>query len=185
MRRYPGLFCFAVLAVSTGLAQQKTAAPPPKPAVEGPTLEVTMKFIQEKIEAKAVRLLLWSGRSESLSGVAADPANCSLTSTGYDDPEKMIAVFSFREVEKIEVVADSPETSAEFFVLRTLMTRNKSVHIQRLDTSQKRKKDQPLPDVETGEWAVRFKDEDTANRLAKAMVHAVELCGAGGKPEPF
>ena len=30
-----------------------------------------------------------------------------------------------------------------------------------------------------------FLDEDTANRVAKAMVHAVELCGGGSKPEPF
>ncbi len=30
-----------------------------------------------------------------------------------------------------------------------------------------------------------FYDEALANRVAKAMVHAVELCGGGGKPEPF
>jgi hypothetical protein len=30
-----------------------------------------------------------------------------------------------------------------------------------------------------------FLDEDVANRTAKAMVHAVELCGGGSKPEPF
>jgi CRISPR/Cas system CMR subunit Cmr6 (Cas7 group RAMP superfamily) len=32
---------------------------------------------------------------------------------------------------------------------------------------------------------VLFSDEQMANRVAKAMVHAVELCGGGGKPEPF
>ncbi len=31
---------------------------------------------------------------------------------------------------------------------------------------------------------LRFSDEDMANRVAKAMLHAVELCG-GSKPEPF
>jgi hypothetical protein len=31
-----------------------------------------------------------------------------------------------------------------------------------------------------------IRDEDLANRVAKAMLHAVELCGGGGsKPEPF
>jgi hypothetical protein len=30
-----------------------------------------------------------------------------------------------------------------------------------------------------------FRDEQTADRVAKAMVHAVELCGGGAKPEPF
>jgi hypothetical protein len=29
-----------------------------------------------------------------------------------------------------------------------------------------------------------FLDEDVANRIAKAMVHAVELCGGGNK-DPF
>jgi hypothetical protein len=28
-------------------------------------------------------------------------------------------------------------------------------------------------------------DEEMANRLAKAMIHAVELCGAGSQQEPF
>lgn len=31
----------------------------------------------------------------------------------------------------------------------------------------------------------RFSDEQMSNHVAKAMVHAVELCGGGGKPEPF
>jgi hypothetical protein len=30
-----------------------------------------------------------------------------------------------------------------------------------------------------------FFDEQLANRVAKALVHAVELCGGGTKPEPF
>jgi hypothetical protein len=30
-----------------------------------------------------------------------------------------------------------------------------------------------------------FRDEDAANRVAKALVHAVELCGGGSKPELF
>jgi hypothetical protein len=31
----------------------------------------------------------------------------------------------------------------------------------------------------------RFTDANLADRVAKAMVHAVELCGGGSKPEPF
>lgn len=30
-----------------------------------------------------------------------------------------------------------------------------------------------------------FHDEDTANRVAKAVVHAIETCGGGSAPEPF
>jgi hypothetical protein len=32
---------------------------------------------------------------------------------------------------------------------------------------------------------LRFYDQEMANRVANAMVHAVELCGGGSKPEPF
>jgi hypothetical protein len=39
-------------------------------------------------------------------------------------------------------------------------------------------------DVKVKEQHFTFRDEDTANRVAKAMVHAVELCGGGNK-DPF
>jgi hypothetical protein len=48
MKRSLLTMCFAVLTVSGALAQQKKAVPPPKPA-DGPSLEVTMKFIQDKM----------------------------------------------------------------------------------------------------------------------------------------
>jgi hypothetical protein len=35
------------------------------------------------------------------------------------------------------------------------------------------------------EFALHFRDEDSANRVAKAMIHAIELCGGGSQPEPF
>jgi hypothetical protein len=44
--------CFVVLATSAALAQQKkTVPPPPKPADEGPSPEVTTKFIQDKMNS--------------------------------------------------------------------------------------------------------------------------------------
>ena len=35
------------------------------------------------------------------------------------------------------------------------------------------------------EFALHFRDEDTANRAAKAMIHAIELCGGGSQPDLF
>jgi hypothetical protein len=32
---------------------------------------------------------------------------------------------------------------------------------------------------------IRFYEQELADRVAKALVHAVELCGGGPKPEPF
>lgn len=42
-----------------------------------------------------------------------------------------------------------------------------------------------LEDSEPGSYDFYFHDEETANRVAKALVHAVELCGGGSQPEPF
>jgi len=42
-----------------------------------------------------------------------------------------------------------------------------------------------LDESELGSYDLYFRDEDTANRVAKALVHAVELCGGGSEPEPF
>jgi hypothetical protein len=32
---------------------------------------------------------------------------------------------------------------------------------------------------------IRFYEQEIADRVAKALIHAVELCGGGPKPEPF
>jgi hypothetical protein len=42
-----------------------------------------------------------------------------------------------------------------------------------------------LEDSEPDSYEFYFHDEDVANRVAKALVHAVELCGGGSQPEPF
>jgi hypothetical protein len=91
MRRYLGLFCFAVLAVSAAVAQQKKAVPPPpKPKDEGPSLEVTMKFIQDKLnDLGGVSFMTFANQTTDnttfshrwtfeLSKVVADPADCSI-----------------------------------------------------------------------------------------------------------
>ena len=50
MKRCFITICLAVLALSAALAQEKkTVPPPPKRANDGTSLEVTMKFIQDKL----------------------------------------------------------------------------------------------------------------------------------------
>jgi|CZKF01.1.fsa_nt_gi hypothetical protein len=43
----------------------------------------------------------------------------------------------------------------------------------------------PETDTNVGVFTLHFRDEETADRVAKAMIHAVELCGGGSQPEPF
>jgi hypothetical protein len=77
MRRYLiTMFCMT-LAISTALAQEKTPmAPPPKPADEGPSLEATMKFIQEKMNGEEGAKI--PGIGVGKLAVSADPATCTL-----------------------------------------------------------------------------------------------------------
>jgi hypothetical protein len=166
--------CFALLAVSAGLAQEK-APKPPSSETNGPSLEVTMKFIQDKLKAKLPAF--WDD-------ITADPANCQLTFArsgkwAGTDWEDETLTFSFREVEKIEL---RPSEDPPGFTLIVWTTTEKSVHKRHFKNGKPR----PKADSDSGEWrAERTFDEDLANRLAKAMIHAVELCGGGSKPEPF
>jgi hypothetical protein len=187
-----------VLAVGTALAQQGTNTPPP-PNGSGPSLEVTMKFIQEKLSAKAGAE--WT--------VVADPATCVLRYFRHHDVGgsetfwEVETTLPFREVEKIEVTPaqeyyrqtglEEPDNlAADLFALRVLTTTVKSVHTQERKICKKgrclmdagKKVESRQSDSFNGEWHT-FLDEDLANRLAKAMLHAVELCGGGSKPEPF
>jgi hypothetical protein len=190
MKRCLMAICSAVLVVSA-MSAQGQAPPLPKATDEGPSLQVTMQFIQEKLKAKL----------PVYTDITADPANCQITFARHDgsDSTKWVkdftTAFSFREVEKVEVMpiveylrATGQEEAArpyppDTFVLRVLTTTEKSVH-QHNAFFWKGKLDHS-GDTYRGYWASDFTDEDTPNRLAKAMVHAVELCGGGSKPEPF
>src|SRR5271167_262603 len=88
MKRWLIGICFAWLVVSCAFAQQKkTVPPPPKPADEGPSLEVTMKFIQDKMNAHGTVGYVQTRSNVNgvltrvyslISDVVADPSTCTL-----------------------------------------------------------------------------------------------------------
>src|SRR5208282_5606509 len=88
MKRCLIAMCFAVLAVSASIAQEKTAVlPPPKPADGGPSLEITMKFIQDQLNDQGtVRYAVTNSRLNGvlfrnydvISDVVADAVTCTL-----------------------------------------------------------------------------------------------------------
>jgi hypothetical protein len=145
--------------------------------------------------------------------VVADPAACTLHAAGTFDQStvasaggKTVATedkhsylsgtLAFKDVEKITVehvldffnrhTAESghPEFTATagtsvFFVelsaSNTLFTRHES---NTVGNQAPVVTDDPLKEA-----GLVFRDEETANRVAKAILHAVELCGGGPKPE--
>jgi len=80
-------FRIAMLALaSMGCAVAQDVPPPPKPADEGPSLEATMKFLQDKLPGKANFIVYahdnvagtdWTvSESVETSNVSADASRC-------------------------------------------------------------------------------------------------------------
>ena len=155
-----------------------------------------MKFIEDKLnEQGSVTYTMnvhnsetnaaYKYRAERILDVNADAAACTLAFTQDGTGDRVWNVrskFSFREVEKLTV-----SSSAELETKRSVefgygqMTTEYvppvfSLTVQMLKGKQ----------VEGFPFFLdfRFREEDLAQRAAKAMVHAVELCGGGSK-DPF
>jgi hypothetical protein len=194
MKRWLMTMCFAALMVSGALAQQKkTVPPPPKPADPGPSLEVTMKFIQEKLDVGPVNFAAyvhdnavgndWTNQFKiEITNIAANAGTCRISyhlKNGINGAAGQDADFWFllNTVPDVAVMPIEPalkeadtggghptwnsRVEPPVFVLR----------VHRTDIK--------------GNNDFYFFDEQMANRVAKALVHAVELCGGGGKTEPF
>jgi hypothetical protein len=195
MKRCLMSVCFATLVVSAALAQQKKAVPPPpKPADEGPSLEVTMKFIQDKLnDIGPVNYVVyyhdnvagtdWTNKFRvQVTNAVADASACRVS--------------YHWKVERDGVVATDMDI---WYVLRAVG----AIVVMPMEQYQKEgntaaghpeyscKVDPPTSWLQARRTDVKgsddlaFSDEQMANRVAKAMLRAVELCGGGAKPEPF
>jgi hypothetical protein len=148
--------------------------------------------------------------------VVADPAACTLYAAGTYDSNTVASAggktistddqhsylsgtLAFKDVEKITVepvldffnrhtaesghpeftaTAGTPVFFVELSASKTLFTRH--------ETNTTGNKAPVVTDEPLKEAGLVFRDEETANRVAKAILHAVELCGGGQKiSEPF
>jgi hypothetical protein len=194
MKRFLMTICLVVLAVSAALAQgKKSVPPPPKPAHDGPSLEVTMKFIQDKINGigpvSYVRYIhdnvagkdwAFQEKAEDTKFVA-DTSACRISYHFKGESDGTEAVdkddqFLLKDVEDIVVLPGEQaykEESAAAGHPSWSFRVDPPFFFLKVRKPDKRRS------------YIHFSDEQLANRVAKAMVHAVELCGGGGKPEPF
>jgi TonB family protein len=171
---------------------QTTIPPPPMPAGDGPSLAVTMQFIQDKLSHLGVVNYAaynhdnadghdWITRfSIEDTQITADPATCRVS-------------FHEKRITEGKVTSD-----ADFwFNLGKLqdvivMPREqllKKANIAHGHPTRDARIDPPLFMLvarrsETTGWYFYIFDQDLANRIAKAMVHGIELCGGGNK-SPF
>lgn len=183
------------LAAGAAQGQQKnTVPPPPKPSDEGPSLEATMKFIQDKVNGIGpIDYVIdihndatgenWTNRFRSqVTKFIADASSCRISyhwkaerdgtvlgewdrSWNLKTIEDIVVMPREQEQKEIDTAAGHPSWSYRVVPPVFLLK------VRRTDK---------LPNVPG-----YFFDEQLANRIAKAMVHAAELCGAGDSKEPF
>jgi hypothetical protein len=219
--------CFAALLCGLTAAQQPVA-PPPQPAAGGPSLAVTMQFIQDKLNdlgtvSFAVFLQdtsngnTWSANvTNEISNVVAGQNQCRVSyhwkgtdieslSTNEIAPRRMMKIDAFaaafsmaspaerrtrgkpyKEEDEVLSLRDVQEIVVKPYEQHGTerLAKNGSPNVVVTSTSP------PitalvarLPHRE--ENVFLFTDADLADRVAKAMLHAVELCGGGKAPEPF
>ena len=178
--------------VAFSLTAQQLVAPPPKPADSGPSLAVTMQFIQDKMneQGKISYTLRTHDNAKNedwpiyqitieASNVIVNPSTCRITwhkvtTNGGEVGINRDFSLDLRNVETFEVRTSHYEAKMED-------TANGNPQFDKWQdppyfTATARSKG----NVETPFF---FHSEDMANRVAKALVHAVELCG--GNNEPF
>lgn len=183
---------FVLTAFSASIAQQPVA-PPPQPAADGPSLAVTMQFIQDKLNQQGkISYALYTHDNSNgedwpvyqisitVTNVIANPATCRITwhkvttNGGKVGMDKDLSL-DLRNVLNFEVRTSTYEAKME----------DTANGHPALDKRQ----DPPYFAVtaklrDNTETPFFVTSEDMANRVAKAMVHTVELCGGGNK-EPF
>jgi hypothetical protein len=186
----------ALVMLMAGLAAvgQSEVPPPPPPADEGPSLVVTMQFIQNKLSnLGTVSWVVVTHNSKDgtdmrqslvheLSSVVADAAACKISlrrrvTSDVMAPSDYEMILPLKMVENLSVMSQDQHSNRWFAQhgqpeKTASTTPNISVVLVHFNAKQ-------------DDEFLAFFDEDLANRLAKATVHAVELCGGGGKAEPF
>jgi hypothetical protein len=172
---------------------QTPVAPPPRPADSGPSLEVTMKFILDKLndigKVSFVTFVQNTTDGSTFSNIMTNQVSnagvqqnlCWITyhwttTKGGTTVSDMAAGFPLRDVQDI-VVKPFAQYQSEL---------DASLGNPNFVTSSTNPALSALL-VRRAHGVVNlfpFTDADTANRVAKAMVRAVELCGGGNK-DPF
>jgi hypothetical protein len=171
------------------MAQGADQPPAATPVDNGPSLAETMQFIQEKLNgigklsyvdvfyAAVDGSTADNTYTDEISNVVADPSQCHIsyhrkaTQNGktYRDKENE---FSMRDVQEI-VVKPLEQFETESAVNNGIT--NVSITTRPPMTILEAR----LPHDMT--YTFRFADADHADRVARAMQHAVELCGGGNK----
>jgi hypothetical protein len=177
---------FALIAIGALHAQQ-AVAPPPRPADSGPSIETTMQFIQDNaaegklnytafVTDASQQSVGWSNKfTVEMSNLATDAGACRIT-------------YHWRAEENGKVVDDA-DYSLALKDVKEILVLSQEQNQNQIDSRNGHPdwNSRIAPSLFTliarrPKGVVNvflFSDEEMANRVAKAITHAVELCGGG------
>lgn len=196
--RAPRVFLSAALVLSsTGMARAQEIPPLPPLRGDAASLTDTMRFIEDKVKGKVNYMIYYHNngaetpdaifrRSREVSAVIADASSCSIDfhsrssdGGGYGNPsDDLVKDFSARSnLRQVrEIVLEQMDEVMQREVAKT--GRPVSVRVEPPITSVL------VKISDKGGVSFLFYDQTVAERVARALRHAVSLCG-GGKPETF
>jgi hypothetical protein len=209
---------FVILAVLLSWTVGAQDVPPPgKPKDDGPSLEVTARFIQDQLNGQGKISTMHTFRntltdkevgpqklSWELSAAALNASSCQMSWRELRQRPATASTMELRfslnlhDISRLGVLPlseDSNRGSAkrgqpeevsemnpEVYLVKMYMSSGISVNVSiHLTQGEKEPTDQ---DIGWTEVPIYFREEQLAQRIAKALVHAVELCG-GGSQDPF
>jgi Tetratricopeptide repeat len=174
---------------------QQSAPPPSGPTDSGPSLAVTMQFIQDKLnDVGKVNCTVYyqsaDGRTSDTqkdmcnetTNVAANPDQCKLSFGGSDPGVSLRGVQNVALMSMMQYMSKYVPVSLMHFIPGGGQIELHPVSVTPNITAL------VLQGAQQKELlTVDFTDAGMADRVAKAMTHAVELCGGGngGKKDPF
>jgi hypothetical protein len=172
---------------------QQPVAPPPKPAADSPSLEATMQFIQKKLsELGTVNFAAYL--HDNANGTDATDQVVIEYSNVVTDPSACRIAYHRKAVDKSDAKPMEENLSLSLRDVQDLVVMPGEQRLKKVNTASGHptldaRVDPPIfvlvaRKAGNQENSFIFFNEETANRVAKAMVHAVELCGGGNK-EPF
>jgi hypothetical protein len=195
MKLFRVIISVLILTAFTATFAQQPAAPSHKPVAKAPPLTVTMQLIQKELNAVGKLSFVvhiydqeeGNGISkyiEERSNVVADPATCTIRfhwskSVHGDVVDDEDVSFSLRDVLAISMMNIEQVEKKQYEEEKAYPEEKQTLHMKfdpQMYVVIMRK-----PDDNTEGFS--FVDQKQATRVAKAMGHAIELCG--GKNVPF
>jgi hypothetical protein len=198
MKTLRAIVSVLVLTVFSAALAQQPVAPPSKPAASGPSMAETMQLIQKELNKFGKSNFTVITRDElggpdhvaqfttEISNVVADSASCTVR-------------YHWKSSTK-DQVSDDEDFSLNLHDVQSVRVMTYVQYVREVDgedTDHTDPKDwytkfdptmlilfPQLAGDKTGEYGFIFADEEIANRIAKVLTHAVELCGGGSK-KPF